>query len=153
MAGVTGLRRRLPVLVGVVCAMLAVVLAVAAGLLAVQSAPTATLAQARAHLTGLVLGIGGPGEPVAGEGAACRWLGVGPDSRQVRPRVELRVPGDPVALLAAAARAGEVRAGGAAGVEVRVAGGYLLDVRVSQGGEVVLVGESPCVWPAGTRTR
>ncbi|GAA2571026.1 hypothetical protein [Pseudonocardia hydrocarbonoxydans] len=148
----TGLRRRLPVIACVVSAVLAVVLAVAAGLLAVQSGPTETLAQARAHLTGLVVGIGGAGDPVDGQGAGCRWLGVGPDSRQVRPRVELRVPGDPGALLAAAARAGEVLASGAAGVEVRAAGGYLLDVRVSQGGGVVLVGESPCVWPAGTRT-
>ncbi|GAA3243819.1 hypothetical protein GCM10017691_49120 [Pseudonocardia petroleophila] len=148
----TALRRRLPVLVGAVSAALAVVLAVAAGLLAAQSAPTETLAQARTHLTGLVLGVGGAGEPVVAEGAACPWLGIGPASRQVRPRVELHVPGDPSAVLDAAARAGEVVERGAAGVEVRAAGGYVLTVRSSQGGEVVLVGESPCVWPGGTRT-
>lgn len=136
----TGLRRRLPVLVGVVSAALAVVLAVAAGLLAAQSAPTETVAQARTHLTELVLGVGGPGEPIVGEGAACPWLGIGPVSRQVRPRVELHVPGGAVDVLRAAA-------GGAVDRD-----GYVLTVRSSQEGEVVLVGESPCVWPSGTRT-
>jgi hypothetical protein len=130
----TALRRRLPVLVGAVSAALAVVLAVAAVLLAVQSAPTETVAQARTHLTELVLGVAGAGEPVVGEGAACPWLGIGPTSRQVRPRVELHLPGGPTGVLDAAARSGEIVARGAAG------------------GEVVLVGESPCVWPSGTRT-
>ena len=70
----------------------------------------------------------------------------------MRPRVELQVPGDPTDVLDAAARAGEIVARGAAGIEVRAGSGYLLSVRVPQGGEVVLVGESPCVWPSGTRT-
>ncbi|MBW0114724.1 hypothetical protein [Pseudonocardia abyssalis] len=144
----TALRRRLPVLVGAVSA----ALAVAAVLLAVQSAPTETVAQARTHLTELVLGVAGAGEPVVGEGAACPWLGIGPTSRQVRPRVELHLPGGPTGVLDAAARSGEIVARGAAGVEVRATGGYVLTVRSSRGGEVVLVGESPCVWPSGTRT-
>lgn len=156
------LRRRVPVLVGAVSAVLAAVLTVAAVLLAVQTAPTGTAAQARAHLDGLVRAVagaaGGPvvaepvpaGSAVAGE-AACPWLGVPgwPASRQVRARIELAVPGDPAALVAAAVAAGELVSRDATGVEVRAGGGYVLTVRTVGGG--VLVGESPCVWPGGTR--
>ncbi|QJY46922.1 hypothetical protein [Pseudonocardia broussonetiae] len=146
------LRRRVPVLVGAVSALLAAVLAVAAVLLAVQTAPTETAAQARAHLDGLVRAVAGEAvEPaVAGE-VACPWLGVPgwPASRQVRSRVELAVPGDPAALVAAAVAAGEVVSRDASAVEVRAGGGYVLTVRTVGGG--VLVGESPCVWPGGTR--
>lgn len=151
------LRRRVPVLVGAVSAVLAAVLAVAAVLLVVQTAPTETVAQARAHLTGLVRVVAGAAvepvpavSPVAGE-AACPWLGLPgwPASHQVRTRVELAVPGDPTALVAAALAAGELLARDASGVEVRAGGGYVLTVRTVGGG--VLVGESPCVWPGGTR--
>lgn len=146
------LRRRVPVLVGAVSAVLAAVLAVAAVLLAVQTAPTETVAQARAHLTGLVRGVAGAtATPVVAGETACPWLGVPgwPASHQVRTRVELAVPGDPAALVAAALRAGEPVSRDASGVEVRAGGGYVLSVRTAGGG--VLVGESPCVWPGGTR--
>lgn len=146
------LRRRVPVLVGAVSAVLAAVLAVAAVLLAVQTAPTETVAQARTHLTGLVRAVAGEAaEPVVAGEDACPWLGVQgwPASHQVRTRVELAVPGDPAALVAAALRAGAQVSLDASGVEVRAGGGYVLTVRTAGGG--VLVGESPCVWPGGTR--
>lgn len=149
----TALRRRLPVLVGVVSAVLAVVLAVGAVLLALQTAPTPTAEQARAHLRALVLDVvdGGAAPFVETEGPPCPWLGIDgwPASHQVRPRLELHVPGDPAALVDAVARAGGPVTRDGAGVEVRLAGGYVLSVRTADG--VVLVGESPCVWPAGTR--
>jgi len=161
MAGVTALRRRLPVLAGAVSAALAVVLAVAAVLLAVQTAPTASAAQAREHVGRLVLdaasaaGLAMTTTPVAADGAACPWLGVEgwPASHQVRPRVELRLAlrMDPGAVLDAVARVGNPVGRGASGVEVRDGGGYRLTVLVAETDEVVLVGESPCVWPSGTR--
>jgi len=54
-----------------------------------------------------------------------------------------------VAVLDAVAATGRPVTLGPSTVEVRDAGGYRLTVRVAE--EIVLVGESPCVWPRGTR--
>lgn len=160
MTSVTVLRRRLPEFAGAVSGALALVLAAVAVLLAVQTAPTAPAADAREHLRDLVLDATA-GLRVAltvADGSACPWLGVdgAPASGQVRPRVEARgpVPGDPAAVLDAVAAGGVGRGGGTvtrgpSTVEVRDAGGYRLTVRVAD--EIVLVGESPCVWPSGMR--
>lgn len=155
MASVTVLRRRLPVLAGAVSGALALVLAVVAVLLAVQTAPTAPAADARAHVQRLVVDAAA-GLRVAltvADGPACPWLGVdgAPASGQVRPRVEARgpVPGDPDAVLESIAAEGGTVTRGPSTVEVRDAGGYRLTVRVAE--EIVLVGESPCVWPRGMR--
>lgn len=160
MAAVTVLRRRLPVIAGVVSATLALVLAVVAVLLAVQTAPTSPATQARDQLRRLVVdATAGLRVPLTvSDGPACPWLGLdgAPASGQVRPRIEARgpAPADVAAALEAVA-AGGVRSGGGtvtrgpSTVEVRTAGGYRLTVRVAE--EIVLVGESPCVWPSGTR--
>lgn len=151
----TVLRRRLPVLAGAVSGALALVLAVVAVLLAVQTAPTAPAADAREHVQRLVV------EAAAGlrvaltvaDGPGCPWLGVdgAPASGQVRPRVEARgpAPADPAMVLDAVAAIGGPVTRGPSTVEVRGPGGYRLTVRVAE--EIVLVGESPCVWPQGMR--
>lgn len=145
--------RRLPVLLGAVSAALALVLAVVAVLLALQTAPTSPAADAREHLRRLVVDLGIRLSLVVTDDPACPWLGVdgAPASGQVRQRVEARgpVPGDPAAVLESVAAAGGTVTRGPSTVEVRDAGGYRLTVRVADG--IVLVGESPCVWPRGMR--
>jgi hypothetical protein len=151
MASVTVLR----ILAGVVSGALALVLTVVAGLLAVQTAPTEPAADARSHVQRFVLdaAAGLRVSVTESDAPACPWLGVGgaPASGQVRPRVEARgpVPGDPAAVLDGVAAAGGTVTRGPSTVEVRDAGGYRLTVRVAD--EIVLVGESPCVWPSGMR--
>jgi hypothetical protein len=151
MASVTVLR----ILVGAVSGALALVLAAVAVLLAVQTAPTAPAADAREHVQRLVVDAAA-GLRVAltvADGAPCPWLGVdgAPASGQVRPRVEARgpAPADAAAVLDAVAAIGGRVTRGTSTVVVRDAGGYRLTVRVAE--EIVLVGESPCVWPRGTR--
>lgn len=155
MAPVTVLRRRLPELAGAVCGAAALVLAVVAVLLAVQTAPTSPAADARSHVERFVVdaAAGLRVSLTVSEGPACPWLGVdgAPASGQVRPRVEARgpAPADVAAVLDAVAATGRPVTRGPSTVEVRDAGGYRLTVRVAD--EIVLVGESPCVWPRGMR--
>lgn len=151
----TALRRGLPHLVGALSGAPAVVLAAVAVLLAVQTAATAPAADARSHVERFVVdaAAGLRVSLTVSDGPACPWLGVdgAPPSGQVRPRVEARgpLPGDPAAVLESiAAGAGTVTRGPST-VEVRDAGGYRLTLRVAD--EIVLVGESPCVWPRGMR--
>ena len=155
MASVTVLRRRLPELAGAVSGALAPVLSAVAVLLAVQTAPTAPAADAREHVQRLVVdtAAGLRVALTAANGSACPWLGVdgAPSSGQVRPRTEARgpAPADAAAVLDAVAATGRPVTRGPSTVEVRDAGDYRLTVRVAD--EIVLVGESPCVWPSGMR--
>lgn len=132
---------------------LTAVLAVFAVLVAIQSGPTKTAAQARAELQEVVATVTGV-EPIAAPDAPCGWFGVG---GKVSP--QLRVPG--FATVPDAQRTLDVLATRliAAGWEVgRLVGG--LDAAGPDGrhlaaqsaaGGLDVMAEGPCVWPDGER--
>lgn len=154
--------RRLPLLAVAVSTALAVLLAAAAVLVTLQTAPTEPVAAARERVVRLAADVASavgtaPAAAVPVD-LGCPWLGLPglPASHQVRPRVDVAVPlpGDPAAALDAVARAvraagGEVDARAPAGLRARDAAGYRLTVRLDGG--LALAVEAPCVWPEGER--
>lgn len=134
-------------LVTIPAAVLTALLAAFALFVAIQSAPTKTVAQARAELQQVVAAVTG-GEPAAAPDAPCRWFGV---AGKVSP--QLHLAGAPSSLDALAGRliaAGWDVGRPAGDLDAADPDGRRVAARVEAGGlDVTAAG--PCVWPDGER--